>query len=141
MSRVLVENFLIPAVKIGILLNVILGVVAYVTLLERKVIAFMQARLGPRRVGFHGILQPIADVLKLFIKEDISPAKADRLVFFLAPIITLVPALISLAVIPFAGEAIEVFGYQVTPWIADVNIGLLYLLAISSLGVYGIILG
>ena len=141
MSRVLVENFLIPAVKIGILLNVILGVVAYVTLLERKVIAFMQARLGPRRVGFHGILQPIADVLKLFIKEDITPAKADRLVFFLAPIITLVPALISLAVIPFAGDAIEVFGYQVTPWIADVNIGLLYLLAISSLGVYGIILG
>lgn len=141
MSRAFIETVVIPFMKIGLVLNIMLGIVAYTTLLERKVIAFMQVRLGPRRVGFHGILQPIADVLKLFIKEDITPAKADRFLFLLAPVLTLVPALIAIAVIPFSGESVEIFGYTITPWIADLNIGVLYLIAVSSLGVYGIVLG
>jgi NADH-quinone oxidoreductase subunit H len=141
MSHALVENVVIPIIKIAVILNVVLGAVAYTTLLERKVIAFMQARLGPRRVGPHGLLQPIADVLKLFIKEDLVPAKADRILFILAPVISLVPAIIALAVIPFSGESVEILGYTVTPWIADLNIAVLYLFAISSLGVYGIVLG
>jgi NADH-quinone oxidoreductase subunit H len=100
----------------------------------------MQVRLGPRRVGPHGLLQPIADVLKLLLKEDIVPARADRWVFLLAPVIILIPAMISFAVIPFSGEAVQILGVEVTPWITDLNVGLLYLLAVSSLGVYGIVM-
>src|SRR5262245_53060448 len=138
----MIQKVLVPLVQIGIVLNVMLLVVAYLTLLERKVIAFMQVRLGPRRVGPHGLLQPIADILKLMIKEDIVPARADRLVFWLAPCIALAPAVVMFAVIPFSGTPLEfhVFGetLRVTPWITDVNVGLLYLLAVSSLGVFGI---
>src|SRR3954466_16403817 len=96
-----VNYVLIPLVKIGILFGILSGVIAYLTLLERKVIAFMQVRLGPMRVGPHGLLQPIADGLKLMLKEDIVPARADRWIFTLAPVITLVPAFIVFAVIPF----------------------------------------
>src|SRR2546422_772747 len=105
MPSVLVEWGLIPLIKIAILLNVVLILVAYITLLERKVIAFMQVRLGPRRVGPHGLLQPIADVLKLLIKEDVIPRRADRFVFTLAPALALGPAILAFAVIPFAGAA------------------------------------
>ena len=105
----------------------------------------MQVRLGPRRVGPHGLLQPIADVLKLMIKEDIVPLKADRLVFWLAPCIAVIPAIVAFAVIPFSGHSISfsLAGREITitPWITDVNVGLLYLLAVSSLGVFGIVLG
>ena len=97
---------LLPILKIAVLLNILLLIVAYLTLLERKVIAFMQVRLGPRRVGPHGLLQPIADVLKLLIKEDIIPEKADRIVFTLAPALALGPAIIAFAVIPFSGTPI-----------------------------------
>jgi len=140
MSDALVRYLVVPFVQIAVVVGVLLGMVAYLVLLERKVIAFMQVRLGPRRVGPHGLLQPIADILKLFLKEDVVPAKADRLVFLLAPLILLLPALVTFAVIPFSSESFSVFGVQVTPWITDVNVGVLYLLAISSLGVFGIIM-
>jgi NADH-quinone oxidoreductase subunit H len=114
--------------------------IAYLQLVERKVLGFMQVRLAPRRVGWHGLLQPIADAVKLLIKEDVVPQKSDRFLFTLAPIITVMPALAALAVIPIAGVSFTVLGYTIHPWISDLNVALLYLLAISSLGIYGIIL-
>src|SRR2546425_11301175 len=101
MQEYVIDYVLIPLIKIGILFGVLSLVIAYLTLLERKVIAFMQVRLGPMRVGPHGLLQPIADGLKLMLKEDIVPARADRVVFMLAPVITLIPAFIVFSVIPF----------------------------------------
>jgi NADH-quinone oxidoreductase subunit H len=92
------------------------------------------------RVGYHGILQPIADVLKLFIKEDITPARADRWIFSLAPMLVLVPSLIAFAVVPFDSE-VTLFGTTITGYIADVNVGLLYIVSVASIGIYGIILG
>jgi len=140
MSESVVRYVVVPFAQIFVILNVLMLGVAYLVLLERKVIAFMQVRLGPRRVGPHGLLQPIADILKLLLKEDITPARADRLLFLLAPVILLVPAMIAFAVIPFSGEPFTVLGVEVTPWITDLNVGVLYLLAISSLGVYGIVM-
>jgi len=137
----LIRFMVVPLVQILVVLAIVSLIVAYLTLLERKILAFMQVRLSPRRTGPHGILQPIADSLKLLIKEDIIPDKADRLLFTLAPIVTVIAAFTALAVIPFAGGSIEVFGYTIHPWIADVNVGVVFLLAISSLGVYGIMLG
>ena len=108
-------------------------------LLERKVIAWAQSRLGPMRVGPYGILQPVADAVKLMIKEDITPVRADKWVFTAAPIISMVPALIVYAVIPF-GPEVSLFGRQVTLYITDINVGLLYIVSVASVGVYGIIL-
>jgi NADH-quinone oxidoreductase subunit H len=136
----LIQYILIPLIKIGVFFGVISVSVAYLTLMERKVIAFMQVRLGPMRVGPWGLLQPIADPIKLLLKEDIVPAGADRLIFTMAPIITLIPAFIVFAVIPF-GPSFELFGYQVDFYITDVNIGILYVLAVSSIGILGVILG
>src|SRR6188768_1936273 len=135
-----VDYILIPLIKIGIIFGALSGVIAYLTFLERKVIAFMQVRLGPMRVGPYGLLQPIADGLKLMLKEDIVPSRADRWIFALAPVITLIPAFIVFAVLPF-GPAINVFGKPITLYITDLNIGVLYVLSISSVGVLGIILG
>jgi NADH-quinone oxidoreductase subunit H len=141
MSEALIQQVVIPAIQILVVAMILPLAIAYLQLVERKVLGFMQARLAPRRVGWHGILQPIADAVKLLIKEDIVPAKADRALFTLAPIVTVIPALAALAVIPFSGAAFQVFGYTVKPWITDVNVALLYVLAISSLGIYGIVLG
>jgi len=135
----MIDTFVIPLLKILIVLNAILVAVTFMVLLERKVIAWAQVRLGPMRVGPHGILQPIADVIKLMIKEDITPVKADRWVFTIAPMLVLVPALVMFAVIPF-GESASLFGREVTLYIADINVGLLYIVAVASIGVYGIIL-
>ena len=128
----------------------VLLTVAYATYAERKIIGHMQVRLGPMRTGWHGLLQPIADGLKLFFKEEIVPAQASKFAFLLAPLIALIPAFITFAVIPFGG-IIEVAGYKIPLQIAayydtaagqvyDVNVGVLYILAMSSLGVYGIVL-
>ena len=133
------DTYVIPILKIVVLLNAVLVSVTFMTLLERKVIAWVQVRLGPMRVGPHGVLQPIADAVKLLLKEDITPARADKWVFTLAPIISMVPALIVFAVIPFDSE-ITLFGYTTPLYIADINVGLLYILSITSIGVYGIIL-
>tara|TARA_B100001123_G_scaffold339303_1_gene384248 strand:+ start:4493 stop:5512 length:1020 start_codon:yes stop_codon:yes gene_type:complete len=135
----MIDTIVIPLLKILIVLNAILVAVTFMVLLERKVIAWAQVRLGPMRVGPHGILQPIADVVKLMIKEDITPVKADRWVFTIAPMLVLVPALVMFSVIPF-GESASLFGREVTLYIADINVGLLYIVAVASIGVYGIIL-
>jgi NADH-quinone oxidoreductase subunit H len=131
--------YLVPLLKIVVLLNAVLVSVTFMTLLERKVIAWVQVRLGPMRVGPYGSLQPIADAIKLLLKEDITPTRADKWVFTLAPIVSMVPALIAFAVIPFDRDA-SLFGYHVPLFIADINVGLLYLVSITSIGVYGIIL-
>ena len=135
----MIDSVVIPLLKILIVLNAVLVAVTFMVLLERKVIAWTQVRLGPMRVGPHGILQPIADVLKLMIKEDITPVKADRWVFTMSPMLVLVPALIMFAVIPF-GPTTSLFGREVTLYITDLNVGLLYIVSVTSIGVYGIIL-
>lgn len=135
----MVELLVLPLLKIVIVLSATLAGVTYMVLLERKVIAWAQSRLGPMRVGPYGVLQPIADAVKLMIKEDITPARADRWIFTLAPILTMVPALIVYAVIPFDDE-VELFGRTISAYITDINIGLLYVVSVTSVGVYGIIL-
>jgi NADH-quinone oxidoreductase subunit H len=129
--------------QIAVVLGVVLLTVMFLTLAERKVLGWMQDRMGPMEVGPYGVLQPIADGIKLFFKEDIVPAGANKLMFSMAPILALVPALIGFAVIPFGpSQTVELFGYQFKPFvISDINIGILYILAFASIGAYGIILG
>jgi len=129
----------VSLVKIAVLLFIVMTALAYLTWLERKVIAHIQSRVGPYYVGAHGLLQPLADGVKLFFKEDIIPAKADRKVFVLAPLMALVPALIAYAVVPF-GPEMTIFGHTFHLYVTDLNIGILYVLALSSLGAYGIIM-
>src|SRR6187401_1080117 len=136
----MIDTYVIPLIKILFVLNATLIGVTYMVLLERKVIAWVQVRLGPMRVGPYGVLQPIADAVKLILKEDITPTRADKWVFTVAPIIVMVPALITFAVIPF-GPVVNLFGRQVSLAITDVNVGLLYIVSVASIGVYGIILG
>jgi NADH-quinone oxidoreductase subunit H len=131
---------IVPIVKIAILVFIVLTVDAYLTWIERKVIAHIQARWGPHRTGPHGLLQPLADGVKFIFKEDPMPANADKVAYFLAPFITLLLALTSLAVIPFGPQHFTVFGYESHVGIADVNISLLVLFAITALGVYGVAL-
>jgi len=128
-------------IKVVLLVAVVPAIVGFVIVLaERRLMGFMQARLGPNRVGPKGTLQGLADLVKLVTKEDITPARAEKAVHFLAPVLAVIPALTALAVIPFGPEAR--FGRVKTPlYVVDVNIGLLFLLAITSIGVYGIILG
>jgi len=135
-----VTFFLITsAIKVFVVFNVILVAVALLTLLERRVCAWMQDRLGPNRVGPQGLLQPAADGLKNFLKEETSPAMADKALFTLAPIVSFVPALLTFGVIPFAAPLPTKWGL-VPMVVADLPVGFLYILAISSLGVYGIVL-
>lgn len=128
------------ALKSGILLFLLLTACAYMTLLERRLLGKFQIRYGPNRVGPFGLLQPLADGIKLIFKEDFVPARVDLVVYWLAPAISMVVALFVYAVIPF-GPEITIFGRQVPLYLADVNIGILVVLAASSVGVYGIILG
>jgi len=123
-----------------IFMNVLLVGMAYMTLFERKVLAAMQDRMGPTRTGPKGILQPIADGIKLLGKEDLIPGSADKVVFYFAPLVIFVTAIVSVAVIPFGGT-IELFGREINLFAADLNVGALFVLAFGSLGVYGIILG
>ena len=131
---------IVPIIKIAILVFLILTVDAYLTWLERKVIAHIQARWGPHRVGPHGLLQPLADGVKFIFKEDPLPTHVDKVAYFLAPFLTLMLALTSLAVIPFGPQKFTVFGYETHVGIADVNISLLVLFSITALSVYGIAL-
>ena len=134
------DFFVIMVAKIAVVFGLMLLSVAYLTWVERKVIGHIQVRLGPMRVGPHGLLQPIADGIKLMFKEDIVPRAADRTIYLLAPTLALIPAFISFAVIPF-GDRIRLFGQPIDLVITDVNVGLLYLFGVASLGVYGIVLG
>jgi NADH-quinone oxidoreductase subunit H len=135
-----IDYILIPLIKIALILAIVPAYVAVITLAERKVIAWMQVRLGPMRVGPWGVLQMIADPIKLLLKEDIVPERADRWIFTLAPVICLIPAFIVLAVIP-VGPTVNIFGKEIGLYVTDLNIGVLYVLSISSVGVLGIILG
>jgi NADH-quinone oxidoreductase subunit H len=126
-----IMRLVLPVLYAVVIVAVLPLLAGYIVLVERKVMADMQARLGPMRVGPHGLLQPIADAVKLLLKEDIIPDKADRLLFWLAPLVSVTMALLAYAALPI-GPAFQ---------IADLNIGLLFILAVSSLGIYGIVLG
>ena len=128
----MVDTIIVPLLKIAVLINALLVSVTFLVLMERKVIAWAQSRLGRMRAGPYGILQALADPIKLILKEDITPAKADKYVFTLAPIMSLVPALVVFAVIPFGPDPFY--------YIADINVGLLFIISVTSIGVYGIIL-
>src|SRR6185295_9644985 len=129
--------------QIAVVMGIVMLTVMFLTLADRKILGWMQDRMGPMEVGPYGVLQPVADGLKLFFKEDIVPAGANKFLFSLAPLLALVPALIGFAVVPFApSEPIELFGVEIKPFvISDINIGILYILAFTSIGAYGIILG
>ena len=137
-------ELIITLVKIVLLLFIVLTVNAYLTWFERKVVAHMQSRWGPHRVGPHGLLQPLADGVKFLFKEDPTPAGVDRFVYYLAPLLSLALALTSLALIPFGPEPLpwKFFGHDIYLGIAppDVNIGILALFAITAMGVYGVAL-
>jgi NADH-quinone oxidoreductase subunit H len=133
--------FLVPAIKSLLLVIALLTGFAYLSYVERKLVARFQVRYGPNRAGPFGLLQPIADALKMVFKEEIIPLQVERLVYLLAPALTVVPALVIWAVIPISGASFTLFGQTITPYVADVNVGLLYILAITSLGTYGVVLG
>jgi NADH-quinone oxidoreductase subunit H len=135
-----ISLILVPAVKSLVLIVALLTGFAYLSYVERKLVARFQVRYGPNRAGPFGLLQPISDALKMVFKEEIIPAHVDRAVYLLAPALTVVPALIIWAVIPVSGSSFTLFGQTITPYVANVNVGLLYILAIASLGTYGIVL-
>ena len=144
---------ILSLVKIAVVMGVLLTCVAYTVLLERKVLGFIQLRYGPNRVGPWGLLQPLADVLKLMFKEDFTPPGANKILFMLAPLLTAVTALLPFAAIPFSSAILPpeftLFGQKMDLTaaglnqgvLADINVGLLYIFAVSSLAVYGAILG
>jgi len=127
-------------ILVAILTLVTLGIAAYLTYGERKVAAFMQDRIGPNRAGVYGIFQPLADAGKLFFKEEFIPATAEKWLFILGPAVAMVTATITSAVIPW-GTELPVLGRMVQLQVADVNIGVLYIMGIVSVGVYGIMIG
>lgn len=138
MDAVLVVEWVVKSL---ILIITLLAGFAYLTYYERKFLARLQVRYGPNRAGPFGLLQPVADGVKLIFKEELIPAQADRVIFILAPIITVIPALIILAVIPFGGT-INLFGREISLSLAaNVNVGILYITAVTSISVYGIVLG
>jgi NADH-quinone oxidoreductase subunit H len=126
-------------IKSLVVIFALLGGFAYLTWYERRALARIQSRIGPNRAGPFGLLQPIADAVKLIFKEELTPGKADRVIFFWAPVVTLVPSIIIAAVIPW-GTKITAFGREITLYLADINVGVIYLMSIASIAVYGIVL-
>lgn len=131
--------FIITAVKILLVLFVVLTGVAYLTYMERRVLAFIQVRLGPNRVGPFGLLQPLADGIKFIFKEDVIPNDVTRFLYILAPMIALVPALMTFAVIPVGGT-IRLFDQDIGLYITSIDVSVLFVFAMTSLGIYGIVL-
>jgi NADH-quinone oxidoreductase subunit H len=131
--------FLLSAIKAAVIAFVLLTTLAYLQWVERKVIAHIQGRLGPSRVGPHGLLQPLADVIKLVTKEDLMPPHVNRFFYLLAPFLAVTMALLTISVIPFGSE-VEIFGQPTWMQLTDLNVGVLFVLAVSSMGVYGIAL-
>ena len=126
-------------IKSAFLLAVMVTGFAYLTLYERKALARIQVRVGPNRAGPGGWMQPLADAVKLIFKEELIPAQAYKIIFVLAPIITVIPALVILAVLPW-GTSITLFGREISLYLADINVGVLYIVSITSISVYGIVL-
>ena len=133
-------DWILLVIRVGLVFVVLLASVMLVIWAERKIVADMQTRLGPRRAGPFGVLITLADGIKLFFKEGITPASAERPVYALAPIMSLIPAVLAFAVVPF-GTGVELFGRRIPFQIADLNIGILFFLAMGSLAIYGIVLG
>jgi NADH-quinone oxidoreductase subunit H len=133
-------GFGILILKLGAVLLFLLLMAAYLVLVERKLLGRIQVRYGPNRAGKYGLLQPFADTIKMMTKEDIVPDAADRVIFLLAPAVVAITALLMFAVIPF-GPDITVYGHTVPLVVTDINVGLLFVFALSSLGVYGAALG
>jgi NADH-quinone oxidoreductase subunit H len=128
-------------IKAVVMLLVLLTGFAYLTLYERRALARIQVRIGPNRAGWQGLLQPIADAVKLIFKEELTPARADKLIFVVAPIVTVVPAMIIAAVIPLGTQfTLPFFNRVIKLYVADINVGVLYLAAMASIAVYGIVL-
>ncbi len=132
--------FLLSLIKAAVVAAVLLTTLAYLQWVERKVIAHIQLRLGPSRVGPHGLLQPLADVIKLLTKEDLVPAQVNKFFYVLAPFLAVSLALIAISVIPF-GPEVEIFGVRTRLQLTDLNIGILFILAISAVSVYAVALG
>lgn len=126
-------------IKSAIILFVLVTAVAYLTFLERKVMSWIQLRIGPNRVGPWGLLQPLADGVKMIFKEDIIPTEANKWLYLAAPAISLIPSLMTFIVIPYGGQ-VTLFGRTIQLQVTSMNIGLLYVFALSSLGVYGLVL-
>lgn len=136
------ETFLafgLIVVKMAVVIGVLLALPIPLTWIERKIAGHIQQRLGPMRVGWHGLLQPLADGIKLFTKEDHIPTNADRFLFTLAPIMALVPPFVVFVVIPF-GDSVTIFGTEITLYLADMNVALLFVLAVAGIEVMGVIL-
>jgi NADH-quinone oxidoreductase subunit H len=133
-------DILLLLAKLTLLYGVVMTAAAYLVLAERRVLAWIQDRTGPNRVGPLGLLQPLADVIKMLTKEDVCPAGADRWLFYLAPAMAAIPAILTFAVIPF-GPPLTLFGRSIPLQVVDLNIGLLFFLALSSIAVYGVALG
>lgn len=130
---------LIQVVKVIAVFAVLLTCCAWMTWLERKLIARIQTRLGPMNTGYQGLLQPIADMIKLIFKEDITPGHVDKWIYNLAPLAAFIPATLAIAVVPF-GDSITLFGERIDLVISNLNVGILYVLAVTSLGVYALIM-
>jgi NADH-quinone oxidoreductase subunit H len=135
-----VADFLIPVGKIAAVILYPMVMVVVMIWLERRVVALMQGRLGPNRVGFQGVLQPVADAVKLFFKEDIMQRQADRLLFNISPVLVMFSSLLAFCFIPL-GEPIRIGTYTLTLWIAESPVGLLIVLGLSSISVFGVIFG
>jgi NADH-quinone oxidoreductase subunit H len=136
MNAALILEWVIKSV---ILISVMLVGFAYLTFYERRALARIQVRIGPNRAGPGGWLQPIADGIKLIFKEELIPAQAYKIIFMLAPIITVVPALVILGVVPW-GDTVTVFGRQINLYLTNINVGVLYIMSVASISVYGIVL-
>jgi NADH-quinone oxidoreductase subunit H len=139
MNELLSNFYLISLIKSALVAFVLLTALAYIQWVERKVLAHIQLRIGPRRVGPHGLLQPLADVIKLLTKEDMLPSHVNKFFYFLAPFIAVLFALISIAVIPF-GTEVKIGNFSTPMQLTDLNIGVLFILGLSGVGVYGVAL-
>ncbi|MBS3755062.1 MAG: NADH-quinone oxidoreductase subunit NuoH [Desulfobacterales bacterium] len=133
-------GYLVLMAKITAVLTAVMVLAAYLVLVERKLLGRFQVRYGPNRAGIYGILQPVADGIKLLLKEDLMPEGADRAIFLAAPAVVAITALMMFAVVPF-GPRLTIGGREIPMVITDINVGLLYVFALSSLGVYGVALG
>jgi NADH-quinone oxidoreductase subunit H len=135
----LAEELLVTTVKVGTLMGMLLGLFSFMTWAERRLLAFMQFRLGPNRTGPMGLFQPIADGIKLFFKEETTPAGAETWLFLAAPVLAVTTAFTAIAVVPY-GPPLSLFGREVPLQIASLDVGLLFIFAVTSLGVYGVVI-